>query len=58
MNITLHAPQFIYLALMLLGLGIALAKDGEPKTGNHNFWATFIGECLLCSLLYWGGFFG
>lgn len=50
-------PQIIYLVLTLLGLGITLAKHGEPKKDKHNFYVTFVGSGLIVALLYWGGFF-
>jgi hypothetical protein len=53
----MSAPALIYLALVILGLGIVLAKDGEPKTGKHSFWWQLVGTAIPCGLLYWGGFF-
>jgi hypothetical protein len=50
------APQLIYLALMVLGLGVSLAKHGEPRSpmnaGTH-----ILGLAIAISLLWWGGFF-
>ncbi len=54
----LHAPQIIYLALMLFGLGVELAKHGQPKKGNHSFPWTLFGAAIVFVLLAWGGFFG
>jgi hypothetical protein len=57
-NMTLHAPQLIYLALMLISLGIAMSRHGEPKSGNHNLLVDIIATALGFALVYWGGFFG
>lgn len=53
-------PQYIYLALLILGLGIALAKHGEPKPPlgqRYNFWVTLFDALIVIALLNWGGFF-
>lgn len=57
MSITLHAPQIILLALIAIGIGVVLAKHGEPKDGTYNVFATIACEVILITLLYWGGFF-
>lgn len=52
-------PQAIYLALLFIGLGIELARDGEPKKpGKHQFVPVLIVNALIFGLLYLGGFFG
>jgi len=51
-------PQLTYLALIGIGLGIALAKDGEPRDGKHNFIAFIIVHAITLYILYAGGFFG
>jgi len=28
--------------LSLMGLGIILSKDGQPKTGKYNFWSSVV----------------
>jgi len=49
-------PQYIFLFFVVLGLGINLAKHGEPR-GNYNiFWNMFDASITL-ALLYFGGFF-
>lgn len=48
-------PIYAYLALMLIGLGVALAKHGEYT--KINFWSTLISTLLVMFLLYKGGFF-
>ena len=49
-------PQLIYLVLTLLGLGIALAEDGEPQSPT-NFTRSFFVTVFILTLLTWGGFF-
>lgn len=49
--------QIIYLFIVVLGLGIALAKDGQPKTDKYSFWGTVVATLISLGLLYWGGFF-
>lgn len=53
---TIGWPQGIFLALIILSDGIALANHGEPK-GNYNFFTSLVGTALTVSLLWWGGFF-
>jgi len=56
---TLHAPQIIFLVLTVLGLGIELARDGQPKSDRrYNFGLAVIVNGMFCALLWWGGFFG
>lgn len=50
-------PQIIYIGLVTLGLGYSLAKDGQPKTGRHDFVGHGVVASLIIGLLYWGGFF-
>lgn len=49
--------QIIYLALLMMGLGIHLAKDGQPKEGKYSFWTALISLGIQIALLYFGGFF-
>ena len=53
---TLGWPQLVYLALTILGLGVAMAKHGEPR-GEHSFPTTFIASGIVIWVLYMGGFF-
>lgn len=50
-------PQYVYLALTLIGLGIEVERHGEPKTGAHNCVTTLIATVLVLWLLHAGGFF-
>ena len=47
----------ILLTLNVLGLGIVLAKHGEPKEGNYNFWTTLIVTIITITLYYYAGLF-
>ena len=47
----------IYLVLNILGLGIVLAKHGEPMERNYSFGRTLLCLCFEIWLLYKGGFF-
>lgn len=49
-------PQIIYLALMSMRIGIALANHGEPAP-KYSVGYTLIGTVLALALLWWGGFF-
>lgn len=54
----LHWPQYAYLGLTFVGLGIHLAKHGEPKEGVYNVVTGVIASGLLLWILYCGGVFG
>lgn len=49
-------PQYAYLGLFFLGLGVGLAKHGEPRD-PHNVWTDLLAGALVLWLLYMGGFF-
>lgn len=51
-------PQICYIVIITLGLGISLAKHGEPKEDNYNFFTALIGAAIQIGLLILGGFFG
>lgn len=52
-------PQFVYVALIILGLGVNLAKCGNPDTKPTatTFWAGVISSLFIWMLLIVGGFF-
>lgn len=50
-------PQYTYLALNLIGIGICLTKNGQPKTGYHSFISDVLCSVPAWFLLYQGGFF-
>jgi len=52
----LKTPQIILLILMVLGLGIHMAKHGQSQ-GEYNGWIKLVDVCIAIALLYWGGFF-
>ena len=49
-------PQIAMLMLYAISIGIALAKDGQPREGKESFGKT----CFACAvgmyILYCGGF--
>lgn len=47
----------VYLAITILGIGVALGEHGKPKKGEHNFWVTLVASLIICWVLYRGGFF-
>ena len=47
----------IYLVLNIFGLGLVLAKHGEPRKENYSFGRTLLCLCFEIWLLYKGGFF-
>lgn len=49
-------PQYIYLALMLFGLGVSVANHGKPRS-DENAITTLVATVLGFFLLYMGGFF-
>lgn len=51
------APQLLFLVLTCLGVGISLAKHGEKKEGNYNFYTSLVSAVIYILILYWGGFF-
>ncbi|ESX78494.1 hypothetical protein [Mesorhizobium sp. LSHC414A00] len=54
--VAIGAPQLIYLALTVLGLGYVIAKHGERRP-PYSMWASFISLAIVYPLLWWGGFF-
>ena len=49
-------PQLTMLGLLFLGLGINLAKHGEPKSEDYNFVLSLITTGISITILYYGGF--
>lgn len=47
---------YIFIGLEILGLGICIAKHGEPS-GEYNFWTTLVGGLIELWLLYKAGLF-
>ena len=50
-------PQIIWIVLAAVGLGLHLAKDGEPKPEKWSFSRCLIGVLFYALLLWWGSFF-
>ncbi len=49
-------PQITMIVLLTLGVGIALAKNGEDRP-PYSAWAAIIGATIQAAVLYAGGFF-
>ena len=47
---------YILIGLQILGLGICMAKHGEPR-GKYDFWTTLVGGLIEWWLLYKAGVF-
>ena len=47
----------ILLVFNFLSLGYALAKHGEPKEENYNFWVELTVAIILMVLYYYAGLF-
>lgn len=50
--------QIIFTVWMAMGVGINLAKHGQPQTGRYNFVIALVSAALEVLLLYFGGFYG
>jgi len=51
-----HWPQYTYAILLVLGVGVSLGKDGQPRTGNHCFLLNAASASFAAWLLHLGGF--
>lgn len=49
-------PQYLYLGMVLLGLGASLGTHGQERT-PENFFITFPVSIFVIWVLYMGGFF-
>lgn len=52
-----HWPQYTILFLIVMGLGISLARHGEPKLERESFWTSLFAYAITVWLLLQGGFF-
>ena len=50
-------PQVIWVCMAGIGLGIHIAKHGEPNVQKFHAGAKLVYVLLMAGLLYWGGFF-
>jgi hypothetical protein len=41
-----------YLILVTLGLGTDMAKHGQPREGQHNFWVALISVIITTIIIY------
>ena len=56
MKIELHAPQIVWVLLVVYVLTSTTIRHGKPRS-NEDAWFTLLGTVLNFLLLYWGGFF-
>lgn len=47
----------IILVLLILSLGISLAKHNEVELKKHNFWVQLFSAIIQLSLFYYAGLF-
>jgi hypothetical protein len=57
MNITLHAPQLVFLLVVIMELIIFTVKHGQSRD-DYNAFVKVLDLAILIALLAWGGFFG
>ena len=48
-------PQIVMLVIMVLEIGLALGKHGEPRTPHNVGWVV-VSMGVLSTVLWWGGF--
>ena len=46
MTLYMYWPQVVWAVLVLLGLGIELARHGQARTGKHSFWWQLFGTAI------------
>ena len=51
-------PQIAMIVWVVLGIGVSMAKHGEPRNSEYSFWTTAISSAIVFFILYQGGFFG
>jgi hypothetical protein len=54
----MHWPQITFVVMGALGIGIHLAKNGQPKIENYNGLLQIVLVIVELWILYCGGFFG
>lgn len=50
-------PEIILLFFIAAGVGMHMARDGEPRRDRWNGGTALIAGAINVGLLYWGGFF-
>lgn len=53
----MNAPQIAMISLLMLDLGIVLAKHGQPREGNHSVYIQIIATAIIFAILIWGDYF-
>lgn len=51
-------PQYAYIGLLMLSIGVTLGLHGRPRTGTHNVGLAIVGSGISFGIVYAGGFFG
>jgi len=49
----INIPILILFGLTMMGLGLALAKDGERKNDYYSFGFSIISAVITLGLVYW-----
>lgn len=49
--------SIVIIVLYTLGLGVDLAKHGQKRSGEYNFWVSLLAFGINMFCLYMGGFF-
>ena len=49
--------SIVVIVLYTLNLGVDLAKHGQQRTGEYNFWVSLLAFGIIMFCLYMGGFF-
>jgi hypothetical protein len=47
-----NIAKVIYISLSFLGLGVAIAQHGKPKTGNNDCIPSLISTVIVLTLVY------
>ena len=55
-NLKIMIPQLIIIMLGMIGLGMNVAKHGEPKDSKYNGWTHLVATLIIWTVLYYGGF--
>jgi hypothetical protein len=53
-----HLPQIILSGIILIGMGINLARYGQPKKDTVDTVDCLVAPAIVLGLLWWGGFYG
>lgn len=49
--------SIVVIVLYTLSLGVDLAKHGQKRSGEYNFWVSLLSFGIIMFCLYMGGFF-